>query len=212
MRRSRMIIALSMVAIAATGCTKKLRVSKYPDGYEIGHYAGDGGVVLIREAEKEQKRAICVAPPAQASTTLKIEAKNGVNATVKGVQLGLNTDNKLEESLHSLYEQGQATLYIQFMAYRLCEATLNGWLKEDTYKQELAKLMDMGKDLIEIELQQERQDTAQMKAKEAIEKQRQESLRKLLDVTTNPAVSDDLRKEIQDTAKSFAVEPPVDPK
>lgn len=189
MRRISMLIALGTMVMVTGACTKKLRVTKYPDGYELGHYAGDGGVVLIREAEEGengQKRAICVAPPSQATTTIKVEAKNGVKATVKEVEVGVDTNNKVEESLHSLYEQGQATLYIQFMAYRLCEARLNDWITADEYQTKLTDIMEMGEDLLKVELSREVEDTKQ--AGEEAKKAETELKGRALQILTDPAI------------------------
>jgi hypothetical protein len=75
----------------------------------------------------------------------------------------VNTKNKFEGSLHSLYEQGQAALYIQCMADRLCEATLNGWISEKEYAEMLKQIMVDGKMLIQTELNRAREDTEQAK-------------------------------------------------
>lgn len=97
------------------------------------------------------------------------------------------------------------------MAYRLCEATLNGWMPQDEYQEQIAELMKSGKELLQIELDREEQDTEQAKSKASIEKERQESFRKTLDVMTNPALSDELRHQLQGTSSKLFAPEPVDP-
>lgn len=159
MHRLGMMIALGAAVLVASGCSNKLRVTRRLAPHRLGHYAGDGGVVIAT------KKKVCVAPPAQAATTVKLEVDNSAKAAVKEiVDATLSSKINRDETLSNLYEQGQATLFLQFMAYRLCEANLNGSVSDSQYLAELDKINARGEKLLELELKLAAARTAQAKA------------------------------------------------
>ncbi|MCA9711014.1 MAG: hypothetical protein KDK70_34550 [Myxococcales bacterium] len=171
--------------------------------HELGHYAADGGVVIAKGGR------ICVAPPAQAATTVKLELDNKAKAGVKDiVDLELGSTLDFNETLHTLYEQGQATLFLQFMAYRLCEASLNHEIDKQTYLSELDKINEIGRDLLgkELQLAKERTQTKEASAKEASAKVEAKAQELLADPSTDADTRKSLLKSLEDRAEADKAE------
>lgn len=178
-----MILGLGAVALVAMGCATRPQVNNRMRPHKLGHYPGDGGVLIGKNGK------ICLAPPVQAVKTVKLEVTNSAKAKVtEVVDAELASKIGRDESLHSLYEQGQATLFLQFMAYRLCEANLAGLVKDEVYAAKLDEINARGERLLslELELASERTKTAEAEADKT--KAVVESFRKSVELLGDPGV------------------------
>lgn len=139
--RSRPLSLLSLyLALAlAGGCGDRLGRIRVKDADTVVSYPATGGVVISASRAPDRK-AICVAPPAQGAMNIDLNIKHDGKVNVlKYVEVETQNALGLTKNLASLYEQNERTLFLQFSLYRLCEAYANGMLDEETYGEAMAR-------------------------------------------------------------------------
>jgi len=97
------------------------------------------------------------------TTTLK-----GGNESVTDAELSLISKNT--ESIAKMYEVSSILQYTHAMSYRLCEAALNGYITGPQYIAKIDALMTSTKQLLEIQLEASKAETAKVEAEVELEK------------------------------------------
>ncbi|OUS24175.1 hypothetical protein A9Q99_24845 [Gammaproteobacteria bacterium 45_16_T64] len=97
------------------------------------------------------------------TTTLK-----GGNESVTDAELSLISKNT--ESIAKMYEVSSILQYTHAMSYRLCEAALNGYMTGPQYIEKIDALMASTKQLLEIQLEASKAETAKVEAEVELEK------------------------------------------
>ena len=78
--------------------------------------------------------------------------------------------SKNTESIAKMYEVSSILQYTHAMSYRLCEAALNGYITGPQYIAKIDALMTSTKQLLEIQLEASKAETAKVEAEVELEK------------------------------------------
>lgn len=97
------------------------------------------------------------------TTTLK-----GGSEKVTDAELSLISKNT--ESIAKMYEVSSILQYTHAMSYRLCEATLNGYMTGQEYIASIDKLMTTTKELLQIQLETSKAEKEKVEAEVELEK------------------------------------------
>ncbi|MCR9165497.1 MAG: hypothetical protein ACE37F_00595 [Nannocystaceae bacterium] len=152
MRAALGVLCSVVLVLPSLACSPVLRKVRN-DGNSVTYYTAEGGVVI--KGGVKSRHSMCVMPPAQGvrMRTGKGDGKIVVKAP-KATTVEVGGSGSSDHKVEKLYEQSDASLFMQHSLYRICEMALNGGFDADgkldpvAYQAAVIDVIEMTRELI----------------------------------------------------------------